>query len=201
MGWIMKYVLAFLLPLFVVPGFSQDSPRPGKDVCLEKEVSDVTRLIFADGEKLKIGFLVEHFTGADGFRQTAIEVIRTQFSNKFAAEPDRTLGMPYLYISGTPVTPDGSQFVDIKLQIEDGILLLPESGNTYNDLHLAKIGDPSRSISGHFVFAEEGRLLPAVPSGPLGQVVWNEGRTLQLREMVQKVLSEFSTDWEKAGNK
>jgi len=133
-------ILAFVL-LFASPTKPQQGVTiPNKDVCLEKEMSDFTRPILADGGRMKIGFLVEHITWSDEYRRAAADVIRNQFSSNFVvADDDQTLGVLMLYISGTSVVSNGAQYVDIKLQINSSEILLPENGNNiFTDTHLAK---------------------------------------------------------------
>jgi hypothetical protein len=192
-------MLLALLSLSVV-AHSQDSQPPDKNACLEKELSDFTRLIFADAGRMKIGFLVEHITWSDEYRRAAADVIQNQFSSNFVPAGDRTLGVLILYISGTSVVSNGAQFVSVRLQMDSSELLLPENGDNFNDLHLAKLGDPTRAISGNLVFAEEGVLLPPIEQG-MPFELWQAIRMQTIREKVQKVLSGFVANWEKAGKK
>lgn len=193
------FVLLMSLSLCAV-ATSQDSQSPKKDVCLEKEISDFTRLIFADRGRMKIGFLVEHVTWSDEYRRAAADVIQSQFPNNFVVASDQGLGVLVLYISGTSVVSNGAQFVSVRLQINSSQLLLPENGDSINDLHLAKIGDPTRSMSGNLVFAEEGVLLPPIEQG-MPFELWQAVRMQTIREKVHNVLSKFVADWEKAGKK
>jgi hypothetical protein len=193
------FVLLMLLsPCAVAP--SQDSQSPKKDVCLDKELSDSTRLIFSDGGRMKIGFLVEHITWSDEYRLAATDVIKSKFSNNFVVAGDQTLGVLLLYISGTSVVSNGAQFVSVRLQINSSELLLPENEDSFNELHLAKLGDPSRPMSGNLVFAEQGVLLPPIEKG-MPFELWQALRTQMIREQVQKVLTQFVADWDKAGKK
>jgi hypothetical protein len=192
--------LAFVF-LFASPTQPQQGVTPpGKDVCLEKEISDFTRIIDADGEKPKIGFLVEHITWSDDYRRAAADVIQSQFSNNFVPAGDQTLGVLILYISGTSAVSNGAQFVNVRLQLNSSEILLPENAKSLLDIHPAKIGDPTRVMHGQLVFAEEGVLLP-----PMGQgmpfELWHQLNIQQIRETVKKVLSAFVADWEKAGKK
>jgi hypothetical protein len=82
------FLLLTLLSLCGV-AHSQDSQPPSKDVCLEKEVSDFTRPIFADAGRMKIRFLVEHITWSDEYRRAAADVIQSQFSSNFVAAADQ----------------------------------------------------------------------------------------------------------------
>ncbi len=193
-------ILAFVF-LFASPTQPQQGVTPpSKDACLENEISDSTRLIFADGGRMKIGFLVEHITWSDDYRRAAADVIQSQFSKNFSVAGDQTLGVLILYISGTPVVSNGAQYVGVSLRINSSELLLPENGNSFADLHPAKLGDPTRAMSGQLVFAEEGVLLP-----PIGQGVpfelWQALRTQTIREKVHDVLSKFVAGWEEAGKK
>jgi hypothetical protein len=195
-------ILAFVL-LFASPTKPQQGVTiPNKDVCLEKEMSDFTRPILADGGRMKIGFLVEHITWSDEYRRAAADVIRNQFSSNFVvADDDQTLGVLMLYISGTSVVSNGAQYVDIKLQINSSEILLPENGNNiFTDTHLAKVGDPIRSMSGYLVFAEEGVLLPSIEQGTSFEL-WQVLRMQTIREKVHNVLAEFVANWDKAGKK
>jgi hypothetical protein len=106
-----------------------------------------------------------------------------------------------LYISGTSVVSNGAQYVDIKLQINSSEILLPENGNNiFTDTHLAKVGDPIRSMSGYLVFAEEGVLLPSIEQGTSFEL-WQVLRMQTIREKVHNVLAEFVANWDKAGKK
>jgi len=158
-------ILAFA-SLFASPTQpEQGVTPPSKDLCLEKEIADFTRLIFADGGRMKIGFLIEHITSSDDYRRAAADVIQSQFSKNFVVAGDQTLGVLILYISGTPVVSNGAQYVGVSLQISSSELLLPENGNSFADLHPAKIGDPTRVMSGQLVFAKDGVLLPLIEQG------------------------------------
>jgi hypothetical protein len=193
------FLLLALLSLCGV-AYSQDSQPSDKNACLAKEVSDFTRPILADAGRMKIGFLVEDITWSDEYRRAATDVIQSQFSSNFVAAGDRTLGVLMLYISGTSVVSNGAQFVSVKLQMDSSELLLPENGDSFVDLHLAKLGEPSRAISGSLVFAEEGVLLPTIEQG-MPFELWQALRMQTIREKVHDVLSKFVADWEKAGKK
>jgi hypothetical protein len=111
--------LAFL---FAAPTEPQQSVTPPcKDICLEKEIADSTRLIFADGGRMKIGFLVEHITWSDEYRRAAADVIQSQFFSNFVVAGDQTLGVLILYISGTSVVSNGAQYVDITTNLLDNL--------------------------------------------------------------------------------
>src|SRR6266446_1710271 len=100
-------ILAVLLLCALATDSQQPAAAPNKDACkdaiLEKEISDFTRIVEADGDRLKIGFLVEHITWADDYRRVASDVIQTRFASKFVDAGDRSLGVITVYISGTPV--------------------------------------------------------------------------------------------------
>jgi len=198
-------ILAFVL-LFAWPTHPQQGVPPAgkdtcKDVCLEKEIADDTRLIFADHGRMKIGLLLEHITWFDEYRRAAIDVIQTQFPTNFVfAGNDQTLGVLVLYISGTSVVSNGAQFVNVRLQINSNEILLPEDGNSFADLHLAKVGDPIRAMDGYLVFAEEGVLLPPIEQG-MPFEIWQAVRMQTIREKVHNVLAEFVASWDKAGKK
>jgi hypothetical protein len=57
----------------------QNPQPPAKDACLEKEISDFTRIIFADGGRMKIGLIAEHVTWSDQYQHVAAEVIQSDF--------------------------------------------------------------------------------------------------------------------------
>ena len=193
-------ILAFI-SLFASPTQPQQGVTPpSKDACLEKEIADFTRLIFADGGRPKIGFLVEHITWSDDYRRAAADVIQSQFSNNFVVAGDQTLGVLLIYISGTSVVSNGAQYVDIRLQINSSEILLPENGNNFADLHFAKLGDPTRVMSGNLVFAEKGVLLPPIGQGTPFELC-QALRMQTIRENVHNLLSEFVADWDKAGKK
>lgn len=173
---------------------------PSKNMCLEKEIADFTRLIFADGGRMKIGFLVEHITWSDDYRRAAADVIQSQFSKSFVDAGDQTLGTLILYISGTPVVSNGAQYVGVSLRMNSSELLLPENGNNFADLHPAKLGDPTRAMSGQLVFSEDGILLPPIGQG-MPFEIWHQLNIQKVRERVQGVLSAFVADWEKAQKK
>ena len=192
------FVLLVLLSLSTVARAQKS--QPNNDVCLEKEISDNTRPIFAEGGRMKIGFLVEHIAWSDEYRRAAADVIQDQFSNNFVVAGDQTLGVLVLYISGTSVVSNGAQYVSVRLQIDSSEPLLPENGDSFNDLHLAKISDPIRVMRGELVFAEDGVLLPPIEKGTPFEL-WQAVRIQAIREKVHDVLSEFVADWEKAGKR
>lgn len=198
-----KRTLVFLavpLLLLLTPARSQqDSKAPVQDTsCLQKEVADYTRLIFADSGRMKVGLVVEDITWSDDYRRAAIDVIQKQFSNSFVTAGDQTMGTLMLYISGTSAVSNGAQYVGVSLRMNSSELLLPENGNGFADLHVAKLGDPVRPMSGYFVFAEDGVLLaPIEPGGSFE--VWHAVNVDQVRKKVESVLSEFVTNWDKAG--
>ena len=63
-----------------------------------------------------------------------------------------------------------------------------------SDFHVAKIGDPTRVMSGELVFAEEGILLP--PIGQMQFELWHQLNIQKVRETVGEVLSDFAAKWE-----
>jgi|SRR5690348_5729301 len=184
--------------LLLTPARCQDSRVPSKDACLEKEISDSTRLIFADAGRMKIGFMVEDITWSDDYRRAAADVIQNQFSRNFVTAGGQTLGTLVLYISGTSAVSNGAQYVSVRLQIYSSEILLPENGNSLADVHLAKLGDPVRAVSGYFVFAEDGVLLPPIEPGTPFEL-WHQINIEQVRKKVQAVLSDFVAAWDKAG--
>jgi hypothetical protein len=90
--------------------------------------------------------------------------------------------------------------VSVRLQINSSELLPPENADSFNELHLAKLGDSSRPMSGNLIFAEQGVLLPPIEKG-MPFELWQALRTQMIREQVQKVLAQFVADWDKAGKK
>jgi hypothetical protein len=174
---------------------TQDAPN--KDACLEKELSDVTRLIFADNDRMKVGILTEQFMWADDYHRAAAEVLKNQFSSNFVDAGGQTFGTLMLYIFGTKAQANGAQYVSIRLQIFSSELLLPENGDGFSDLHTAKISDPVRNVSGLLVFSEEGVLLPPLEQGGSFEL-WQALRLQTIRETTAKVLSDFVAKWEKA---
>jgi hypothetical protein len=82
-----------------------------KDVCLEKEIADFTRILETDNDRLKLGILTEDITWKDEYRRAAIDIIQSEFRTKFVAAPDQSIGVPLLYISGTSAISNGAQFV------------------------------------------------------------------------------------------
>ncbi len=200
-GLVLLVLLSLCAVAYSQSSQPQSSQPPAKDACLEKEISDFTRIISADGGRMKIGVLAEHITWFDQFQHVAADVIQTEFPTKFVFAGDDTMGVLVLYISGTSMVSSGAQYVSIRLQMLDsGELLLPENGNTFADLHLAKLGDPVRSMSGSLVFAEEGVLLPPTEQG-MPFEVWQALRMQTIREKVHAVLAEFVANWDKAGKK
>jgi hypothetical protein len=194
-------VLVFGLPTEPQQGGTAPSKdTPTKDTCLEKETSDFTRILQADGGRIKIGFLTEDITWAKEYRRAAVDVIQDQFSSRFVDAGDDTFGNLMLYISGTSVVSNGAQYVDIKLQLYSSELLLPENGKDFTELHLAKLGDPIHSVSGFFVFADEGVLLPTLEPGSSFEL-WQALRMQTIREKVHDVLAKFVESWDKAGKK
>lgn len=193
-------VFAFVL-VFALPAEPQQGgTAPSKDTCLEKEASDFTRILQADGGRIKIGFLTEGITWAKEYRRAAADVIQDQFSDRFVDAGDDTFGNLMLYISGTSAVSNGAQYVDIRLQLYSGELLLSENGKNFTELHLAKLSDPIHSLSGFFVFADEGVLLPTLEQGSSFEL-WQAVRMQTIREKVHDVLAKFAADWDKAEKK
>ena len=194
-----------LIPAFVLflaaPARSQQEITPAcKDACLEKETTDFTQIIVADGDRLKIGILAEDITWSDDYRRAAIDVIQNHFPDKFVYAGDQSLGVLMLYISGTPVVSNGAQYVNVRLQFYSSALFLPEDAKTIFDAHLAKLGHPIRMMRGELVFAEGGHLLPPIGQGTPFEL-WHQLNIQTIRETVQKVLDDFSAAWDKAGEK
>jgi hypothetical protein len=192
---ILVFALVLLVALPTVP--QQVGMAPSKDPCLEKEASDFTRILLTDGGRIKIGFLTEHITFAKEYRQAAVEVIQNEFSNRFVDAGDDTFGTLMLYISGTSVVSNGAQYVDIKLQLDSSELLLAENAKDFTQTHLAKLSDPIHSVSGFFVFDDEGVLLPTLEQGTPFEL-WQLLRMQTVREKVHDVLAKFVASWDKA---
>jgi hypothetical protein len=190
---------AALLSLASLAAAQQPTKDAGKDACLEKEISDFTRNIEADGDRLKIGFLIEHITWSDDYRRAASDVIQSRFPTKFVDAGDHALGLIVLYIHGTDAVSSGAQFVDVRLQLNSSEILLPENVKNFLDFYVAKIGDPTRVMSGELVFAEEGILLP--PIGQMQFELWHQLSIQEVRKTVEKVLSDFAAKWEQTRKK
>jgi hypothetical protein len=191
--------------LFASPTQPEQGPTsPGKDACkdviLEKEIADFTRILEADGDKLKLGILTEDITWHDEYRRAAIDVIESQFPTKLVAAPDRSIGVPFLYISGTSAVSNGAQFVNVQIQVFSDLMVTPENAKTFADYHLAKIGDPIRLVKGNLVFAQNGVLLPPIESG-MNFELWHQLNLQKVRENIKKTLSDFEAKWDAAGTK
>src|SRR5277367_156070 len=199
----MKTLLSLTL-LLLIP-WSTDSQQPAappsnkdacKDAILEKEIADFTRIVEADGERIKIFILAEDLTWTDDYKRVAKDVIQSDFSDRFVPS-DSSFGVVLLYLSGTPVVSNGAQFVNVRLQINSSELLLPESLKA--GLHTPKIGDPSRLVEGWLVFSEHGILLP--PVGSMNFELWHQINIQRVRENIKQTLSDFATKWDTAGKK
>src|SRR5271168_577388 len=153
-------ILAVLCLCALPTDSQQPAAPPSKDACkdaiLDKEIADFTRIVDADGERIKIFILAEDLTWTDDYTRIAKDVIQTDFSDRFVPS-DSSFGVVLLHLSGTPVVSNGAQFVNVRLQINSSELLLPESLKA--GLHTPKIGDPSRLVEGWLVFSEHGILL------------------------------------------
>jgi hypothetical protein len=194
--------LAFL---FACPTQSEQGPTsPGKDACkdviLEKEIADFTRILETDNGRLKLGILTEDITWHDEYRRAAIDVIQRQFPTKFVAAPDQSIGVPLLYISGTSAVSNGAQFVNVQIQVFSDLMVIPENAKTFADYHLAKIGDPTRVVKGHLVFAQNGILLAPIEGG-MNFELWHQLNLQKIRENIKKTLSDFEAKWDAAGTK
>ena len=201
----MNVARTILIPVFVflfaVPTQPEQQPPTKdacKDVCLEKEIADFTRIVEADGDRLKIFILAEDLTWTDDYKRIAKDVIQTDFSDRFVPS-DSSFGVVMLYLSGTPVVSNGAQFVNVRLQINSSELFLPESWKTLADLHTAKIGDPTRLVEGWLAFSEHGTLLP--PIGGMNFELWHQINIQKVRENIKQTLSDFATKWDTAGKK
>jgi len=203
--------LGFFLVVFAVLSFAQTAAptqpqqttsSSSKDItCLEKEIADSTRLLEADSDRLKVGILAEDITWHDEYRRAAIDIIQSDFPNKFVAVPDQSIGVLLLYIHGTSADSNGAQFVDVEIQIfSDEMVLAENAKNSLLDLHLAKLGDPTRVLSGHLVLAENGVLLAPLAQG-MNFELWHLLNLQKVRENIKQTLSDFAGKWEEAGKK
>lgn len=192
--------LLFLL-LFAVATHAhpQDSKSSTKNPCLETEVADETRPIFADAGRMKIGLLAEHITWSDDYKRAANDVIQKEFASDFVSAGNDTFGTLILYISGTPAVSSGAQYVNVRLELLSSQLLLPENAKNVFDLHSAKVSDPIRVMQGDFVFADSGVLLPGEQDTPYQ--LWRALNVSQVQATVRSVLSQFVDKWQKAGQR
>jgi hypothetical protein len=193
--------LAFL---FASPTQSEQGPTsPGKDACkdviLDKEIADFTRILEADGERLKLGILTEDITWHDEYRRAAIDVIQSQFPTKFVAAPDQSIGVPLIYINGTSAVSNGAQFVNVRIEVFSDVMVIPENVKTIADYHLAEIGDPTRVVQGELVFVEHGILLPPIEG--MNFELWHQLNLQRVRENIKTTLADFAVKWEEAGKK
>ena len=202
----MKLPLLILAALFLyaLPTDSQQPAAPPskeacKDAILEKEITDFTRIFETDGDRLKLGILSEDITWHDEYRRAAIVVIQSQFPAKFVAEPDRSLGVPILYISGTSAVANGAQFVNVRVMVFSDLMVIPENAKTFADYHLAKIGDPTRVVNGNLMFAENGILLAPIEN--MNFELWHQLNLQEVRETIKKTLSDFAAKWDESGKK
>lgn len=195
-------ILAVLCLCALPTDSQQPSAPPSKDACkdaiLDKEIADFTRIVDADGERIKLFVLAEDLTWTDDYKRIAKDVIQTDFSDRFVPS-DSSFGVVLLYLSGTPVVSNGAQFVNVRLQINSSELLLPENWKTLADLHTAKIGDPTRLMEGWLAFSEHGILLP--PIGGMNFELWHQINIQKVRENIKQTLSDFATKWDAAGKK
>jgi hypothetical protein len=191
---------AFVFALPTQPEQQQQPTPPSKDackdVCLGKEIADFTRIVDADGERIKIFILAEDLTWTDDYRRIAKDIIQSDFSDRFVPS-DSSFGVVMLYLSGTAVVSNGAQFVNVRLQINSSEILLPESWKM--GLHTPKIGDPSRLVEGWLVFSEHGILLP--PIGGMNFELWHQINIQKVRENIKQTLSDFAAKWDAAGQK
>lgn len=196
-------LLAFVF-LFASPTQLQQQATPPskdacKDLCLEKEIADFTRIFEADGDRLKLGILTEDITWHDEYRRAAIDIIQGQFPTQFVAAPDQSIGVPLLYIYGTSAVSNGAQFVNVRIEVFSDSLVIPENVKTFADYHLAKIGDPTRLVKGELVFVEHGILLPPIEG--MNFELWHQLNLQKVRENIKKTLSDFAAKWDAAGKK
>lgn len=195
---------AFILATTMEPrqqGSTTPTKDACKDICLEKEISDFTRIVETDEGRLKLGIMVEDITWQDEYRRAANEVIQSQFSNRFVAFPaENTIGIKLLlHISGTSAVSNGAQYVNSKIVIFSDEMFLPENAKTFLDYHPAKIGDPTRVVKGDLVFAQNGILLPPIEG--MNFELWHQLNLQRVREDIKKTLSDFATKWDDASKK
>jgi len=182
----------------------QPAAPPSKDACkdviLEKEIADFTRVLETDNDRLKLGILTEDITWKDEYRRAAIDIIQSEFATKFVAAPDQSIGVPLLYISGTSAVSNGAQFVNVQILVLSDLMVIPENVKTFADYHLAKIADPTRLVKGNLVFAQNGVLLAPIEGG-MNFELWHQLNLQKVRENIKKTLSDFATKWDEAGTK
>jgi hypothetical protein len=193
--------LAFL---FALPTQPEQQPTPPskdacKDVCLEKEIADFTRILETDNDRLKLGILTEDITWKDEYRRAVIDIIHSEFPTKFVAAPDQSIGVPMVYINGTSAVSNGAQFANVRIEFFSDAMVIPENAKTFADYHLARIGDPTRVVNGELVFVEHGILLP--PIGDMNFELWHLLNLQKVRENIKRTLSDFAVKWDEAGKK
>lgn len=197
-----------ILAMLCLCALPTDSQQPAatpskdacKDVCLEKEIADFTRIFETDNDRLKLGILIEDITWKDEYRRAAIDIIQSEFPTKFAAAPDQSIGVPLIYISGTSAVSNGAQFVNVQILVLSDLMVIPENVKTFADYHLAKIADPTRLINGHLEFAHNGILLAPIEGG-MNFELWHLLNLQKVRETIKKTLSDFAAKWDEAGKK
>lgn len=195
--------LAFLC---VLPTQPEQQPMPPskdacKDVCLEKEIADFTRILEADNDRLKLGILTEDITWKDEYRRAVIDIIQSEFPTKFAAAPDQRMSVPIVYINGTSVVSNGAQFVNVRIELfPSDDMVIPENAKTFADYHVAKIGDPTRLVKGELVLAEHGVLLAPIEGG-MSFELWHQLNLQKVRENIKRTLSDFAAKWDEVGKK
>ena len=194
-----------IVSLFATPTEQQQGTAPPnkdvcKDICLEKEIADFTRVIYADSDKPKIGFLVENIAWSDDYRRVAEDVLQKDFSDRFVSAGNQSIGVPVLYIAGTSAVANGAQFVNVRIQLNSDMMLLPENAKTLFDIHPAKLGDPTRVLRGELVLVDDGTLLAPMSQG-VPYELWHQLNLQEIRKSMKKELSEIVADWDKAGRK
>jgi hypothetical protein len=182
----------------------QQTTPPNKDACkdaiLEKEIADFTRILETDNDRLKLGILTEDITWKDEYRRAVIDIIQSDFPTKFVAAPDQRIGVPLVYINGTSAVSNGAQFVNVRIEVLSDVMVIPENAKTFADYHLAKIGDPTRVVTGELVFAEHGILLSPIESG-MNYELWHQLNLQKVRENIKRTLADFAQKWDEAGKK
>jgi hypothetical protein len=194
--------LAFLI---ASPTHPEQQPTPPskdacKDVCLEKEIANITRILETDNDRLKIGILTEDITWKDEYRRAVIDIIQSEFPTKFVAAPDQSIGVLIVYINGTSAVSNGAQFVNVRIELLSDEMVIPENAKTLADYHLAKIGDPTRVVKGELVFAEHGIRLAPIEGG-MNFELWHQLNLQKVRENIRRTLSDFAAKWDEAGKK
>jgi hypothetical protein len=202
----LSLLILAVLCLCALPTDSQQpaatpSKEACKDVILEKEIADFTRILETDNDRLKLGILTEDITWKDEYRRAVIDIIQSDFPTKFVAAPDQRMSVPIVYINGTSVVSNGAQFVNVRIELfPSDDMVIPENAKTFMDYHVAKIGDPTRLVKGELVLAEHGVLLAPIEGG-MNFELWHQLNLQKVRENIKRTLSDFAAKWDEAAKK